>query len=363
MSFRDIFLELNSIEWIIFIISCLGFIYQILLIIGVLWLLYHKKYFHRKCDIVITGVFALILYATTTIWFISFFLNGMKDDVLFNHQNGWFVQDIWEIIWNVAQISCYLLFFYRLKYTYESRGHYSVSKGTRNIIYCCVIVYILFDLLLLPMMFEMELNIDDKMEREFALIYGIGINVINIVITVVISYIFIQKLYNVSKSLRKLFQMRSKSHYGSSISIELSSSNKLSGNRRPSQNMKLLNRKSTSMQLITLLNLMSKLFILCGTMIISTQMVMITIILVPISTLAFPDHFKTVAYCYYITRNIDCIITSTCIYFTFNEYDSKYIFCCKWPHIWIRDKCTHKSVKMSFDTMYDRICSHGNTII
>ena len=342
---------------ILLVFCCLGALYEGILTIHLFWDLCYKIPNPIKWDISILSILTLILYTATSIFFIIYIVNVSSEGLISDARDLsiWHLAAIWGIIWNCAQISCYLSFFKRLRYSFDVKSQYSLSHCQMYFIYGSIIAYALSNLLLLPLLFRDKWNIDFRIAI-YNIIYAASILILNLTIMGTVLYIFIKKLNNIAHQLNELFTISTHGpEYTNSSSIELSSYEPSNSKQYGSVSKHPLvpQEKTSSKQIIKVFNLISKLLILYGLMIISTQLTIMTIIFCSIPTLISDQNLYIIAlYCYYITRNIDCIIGSTCIYLSFNQYKSTYMKCCKIPHKCIVNLCTKKAVDMSFDTYH-----------
>ena len=369
----------NSIEWTILIVGILGFVFGMLSIISLSSLLCNRRN-NIECSIVGSSIIALISYTATNAFFIAFFLYKIDQNMIENQPFNHFLENIWAFIWNIAQLSCYILFYKRFKCTFDNSTH-SISKKFKYYIYASILLYVLFEIFLLFVAGQYLKNyiIDDgKLEVHIfrnELIYDIGSCVLNLLITVALLASFLNRLKHVARNLDDIFlstkkQMTSRDNTSSLELSAISHKNKTNNIERNLLNdygaITTLNIE-TSEQLIKLFNLMSKLFILCGLMIISTQLLMITILFMDISRYImfinddeYPINNSDILYLiywYYFMRNMDCIIGSTCVYLTFNINDNKYKCCCKYIHKYIREKCTKQAIRISFELVRERVFS------
>ena len=349
----------NLLDWTLLVLCVLGALYEGCLSLRLLWELCFKTSNPIQWDISILSILTLTLYTATSVYFIVYICFKSDQRVALDNDDisEWFYMDIWAIIWNSAQMSCYVLFFKRLRLSFEQKTEHSMSVHQIWFIYTLIIGYGLSNLLLLPQLFEVKWNLSFIVGRIYGLIYAVIIMILNFAIMTTILYVFIKTLSNIAHKLHAQFTASKwDQKYTNTSTVELSSSEHTIQNYGSLSKPLLMPNKKVSLQeIIQIFHLISKLLILYGLMIISTQIAIISISFVEISGITKAKSFTIAVYCYYFTRNIDCIIGSTCIYLSFNQHKSRYMKCCKIPHKCILNYSTNKAVGMSFDTMYHRI--------
>ena len=106
-----------------------------------------------------------------------------------------------------------------------------------------------------------------------------------------------------------------------------------------------INPREMEVQLNKLFDSMTKLCIVCGSMIITTQVVTVSILVFHV----FETFFRCepwytqfefyLIYWYYLVRSIDCVICSTCVFLSFTEHDTIYHKLCYCIHRCIKRCC------------------------
>ena len=353
--------DLNGYEWIILITASLGMIYGVSLLISLISLLNNKRN-NVQFWIILMSIISMISYVLAHAFFISFFVYyvGKKTPNIVGIYGSF-----WAFIWNIAQISIYILFYKRLVYAFDN-SIYQVSTCFKRFIYVSIMAYILFEIYVLFIAVEYSLYYSDGIGnittiKYTELSYDIGSCTLNLLITVVILVSFIKKLRNIAQSLANSLEMSCSNDTDIlelfSLKTQDSQYSLMNGYGSGASSIDF----DTSDHLTKLFNLMAKLVILCGLMIISTQIVMITILVLDFSeynTLIKNNEYDNqygyiiyIVYWYYFIRNIDCIIGITCIYLTFNVTHKRYNICCKYIHKCIRNKCTKKIIHASFEKL------------
>ena len=352
----------------------------------------------------ISSIVSMALFSICMAFFVVFFYENIQNDQLYDGE--WFYENIWASIWNTAQIWCYILFYKRILCAFENQPKYALNMCWRSIISILLCLYGAVILFSIYISIEYKIDetsadaagtigvfqTDESIRQRHELIYSVAAFSINFPLSVVMLILFVKRLrylyifiniytsrhlyknnINLSEYIRdtarnldSMLSNHGKISAFTEVELSLKRSQKLS-DEVPTIAIKnihsrdasygTLNGQEMNNQLGTLFDVMAKLTVLCGLMIISTQITLITIIILDMFEFTVTPWDKTFChyiYWYYLARNIDCIICVTCVYLSFTPNNAKYHKICGCIHNKIRNKWTKGTIKISYETMTNR---------
>merc|ERR1712228_828535 len=204
-------------------------------------------------------------------------------------------ESIYELFWNLGEISCYCLFVDRLKFSFKTTSH-SISKINFILFRIAIIIYLLCALIFALYEFDTVSSSFNTTEL-FSWIYVFGIETIDFFIAFLLIFLFSKKLLNVTMDIKS-----SSSFF-----------------------MDHLNDKNKK-----LLDVISKYCVLCITAIASTQCVNIYQLVI------FSVHRAFVS--------IDLLINAICLFLATAIAKKYYFACCGSAHSSIKRCCNKWSM-------------------
>merc|ERR1712228_358852 len=109
-------------------------------------------------------------------------------------------ESIYELFWNLGEISCYCLFVDRLKFSFKTTSH-SISKINFILFRIAIIIYLLCALIFALYEFDTVSSSFNTTEL-FSWIYVFGIETIDFFIAFLLIFLFSKKLLNVTMDIK-----------------------------------------------------------------------------------------------------------------------------------------------------------------
>ena len=117
---------------------------------------------------------------------------------------------IWALIWDIGQICTYLLFLDKFYNAIKNNNKYATPKSIYNIIFIMIVIYLMFAILVMPLVFYKNDDIIDRNNIKFInvtnkddnlilyLVYVFGVDICNLVISISLLILFFKKLTQVT---------------------------------------------------------------------------------------------------------------------------------------------------------------------
>ena len=246
------------------------------------------------------------------------------------------IYEIKAFSWRIANSFCYLFFFYRLKSVFNHTA-YAVSQTISCGVLSLVIVYLIFGFgSVLYCLYYMNIYTiypyNDNSATALSVVYLTISLIIDLVISILLLILFISKLHDLTK--KQYIIERSKVKMSSAYDTLYTPSQ--STNEQLNQHLVSdLDTVTSHVKKKSMFDVISKIVILSGVMIITTQ---ITIIISIISFyIPLVNHYNSIDpnifnQIFGILKEIDCLVSVLCLCLNFEFTNKCYLILCHFCH-------------------------------